>query len=151
MKDLVLDFDGVLHSYTSGWQGATTISDPPVEGAIEFIIRSLPDFRISISSSRSCKWGGRRAMKKWLKKNLIEWIDEVTLHSNLELCQVAGIDPFHFSDDDFERWADSVMDQIQWPFVKPPAFLTIDDRAWTFRGTWPSVEEMKAFKPWNVK
>ena len=34
---LCLDFDGVIHSYSSGWKGADVIPDPPVPGALRFI------------------------------------------------------------------------------------------------------------------
>lgn len=38
-----------------------------------------------------------------------------------------------------------------WPTEKPSAMVTIDDRALTFDGTWPKIEALKAFKPWNKK
>jgi hypothetical protein len=34
---LAIDFDGVLHSYKSGWKGAKNIPGPPVDGAIEWL------------------------------------------------------------------------------------------------------------------
>jgi hypothetical protein len=34
---------------------------------------------------------------------------------------------------------------------KPPAFVGIDDRVLTFKGVWPTVEEIQNFKPWNAK
>lgn len=33
--------------------------------------------------------------------------------------------------------------------VKPPAYLTIDDRGITFTGVWPSAAKLLAFKTWN--
>lgn len=36
-KTILIDFDGVIHSYASGWKGIDVISDPPIPGAIEFL------------------------------------------------------------------------------------------------------------------
>lgn len=63
---LVLDFDGVIHSYSTGWQGAGEISDPPVTDAIDFIRRALEHFSVAIFSSRSNQEGGIPAMREWL-------------------------------------------------------------------------------------
>ena len=46
---------------------------------------------------------------------------------------------------------EEVLDQIGFPYDKMPAHLTIDDRAWCFTGTFPSVKEIADFKPWRTK
>ena len=130
---LCLDFDGVLHSYTSGWQGADTIADPPVPGALEFIEAALPYFQIAIFSSRSNQPGGLKAMQSWLM----------------------GHFGLFFADRDGQaeavRAVTLVHDYIQWPTEKPAAFLTINDRALTFIGQWPDVKSLLDFKPWNKR
>lgn len=68
-KTILVDFDGVIHSYTSGWQGITKIPDPPVSGAIEWLNEMTKKFNIAIYSSRSSETGGIQAMKDWLLKH----------------------------------------------------------------------------------
>lgn len=41
------------------------------------------------------------------------------------------------------------LEEIEWPTEKPAAFVTIDDRALTFDGTWPDIEKLLSFSPWN--
>lgn len=152
---IVLDFDGVIHSYTSGWKGAKNIPDNSVPGAIKFILMHLKVFDICILSSRSHQWGGRRAMKKWLKKELIAWLNEradkymnqfPALDTTFKLAEFdQGMEPWDVAVDD---WADSVINKIKWPLFKPAALITIDDRAITFNGQWPTTEEINQFKPW---
>jgi len=132
-KILCLDFDGVLHSYISGWnpsgwRGAGRIPDPPVDGAIEWLKSLLGtpdklgiaprylDFKVCIYSSRSQFWGGIQAMKKWL----VKW----------------GLNPAYF-------------ELLEFPKQKPAAFLTIDDRAITFTGRFPDPKELARFETWN--
>lgn len=130
-KILCIDFDGVLHSYVSGWQGVRCIPDPPVPCALDwlrglidpFLVERVPEnaepeWEVCIYSSRSRQWGGRRAMKAWLR-----------------------------------RWGleESYLREIRFPTKKPAAYLTIDDRAICFEGTFPSPDEMRAFRPWNKK
>jgi len=66
---LCLDFDGVLHSYKSGWKGADVIPDEPVPGAQEFVRNALVHFDVVVYSSRSHQTGGISAMRKWMQEH----------------------------------------------------------------------------------
>ena len=68
-KTVVFDFDGVIHSYTSGWQGEYVIPDPPVDGIKEAIaeIRKA-GYAVVIVSTRCAYAKGELAMMNWLKK-----------------------------------------------------------------------------------
>jgi hypothetical protein len=123
---LCLDFDGVIHSYTSGWKGADVIPDQPVPGAIAFMLGAMEHFRVMVFSSRSNQPRGINAMRYWLKEN-------------------AGPSCW------YDGPAGPGLENIEWPTEKPAAFLTIDDRAMTFDGTWPQFETLLTFKPWNKR
>jgi len=139
---LCLDFDGVIHSYKSGWHGPRCIPDDPVPGAFEFICEAMKDFTVAIYSSRSRYLFGRWAMKQWFKRNL-------TNHILTERPEFNDPDPMNEDRSMADSIAQSTCWSIKWPSKKPPAFLQIDDRAITFRGTWPSIAGLKQFKPWN--
>lgn len=64
MKTVALDFDGVINSYTSGFD-ENRIPDPPVEGALDFI-RRMQDagWRVAIHSTR-CERQVGIAMIRW--------------------------------------------------------------------------------------
>ncbi len=66
-KTLCVDFDGVLHAYTSGWQGLAVIADGPVPGAFEWLTRLVTDgrFEVCIYSARSKGTSGVSAMRSW--------------------------------------------------------------------------------------
>ncbi len=121
-KVLCLDFDGVIHAYSSGWQGATTIPDPPVPGALEFLRAAVETFDVAVFSSRSHQPGGIAAMQTWLA----EWAAR-------ELPPGTSL---------------GFLEQLAWPLEKPLAFVTLDDRALTFTGEWPSLAALQAFQPW---
>jgi hypothetical protein len=65
---LCVDFDGVVHSYISGWQGAEVVSDPPVAGAFAWLVAMAEVFQVCIYSSRSKEPGGVIAMANWIAK-----------------------------------------------------------------------------------
>lgn len=76
-KTVVFDFDGVIHSYTSGWQGIDVISDVPVNGIKEAInnIRNA-GYEVVVVSTRCSKVEGLAAIKSWLGYYHIE-VDKV--------------------------------------------------------------------------
>ncbi len=156
MKDkpiLLVDFDGVLHSYTSGWKGARVIADPPVDGAIEWLIKIVKYFDVCIYSARSRQWGGKRAMKKWLfdlfkqfHLNMMTPEDFAILRNVPDY--INGMDTI---DEEARYFAQHMLSLIKFPTKKPPAFLTIDDRCIQFKGVFPGAHELINFKPWNGK
>jgi hypothetical protein len=122
---LCLDLDGVIHSYSSGWQGADVIPDPPTEGAIAFMLDALNYFDVVIFSSRSNQRGGTAAMQRWLREHAgAAW---------------------------YESPAGAGLEDVRFATEKPSAMVTLDDRALTFDGTWPAIQTLKEFKPWNKR
>lgn len=114
---LVMDFDGVIHSYTTKWSGVENCPDPPVPGAMDFLRRAREHFSINVLSTRSHQDGGIPAMLKY-----------------------------------FDKWAPDLTENIIFPKnYKPPAHCTIDDRAFQFNGTFPDLEVLLSFKPWNKR
>ena len=111
-KTVIFDFDGVIHSYISGWQGVDNIPDPPVSG-IKEEIQKIRDagYRVVVVSTRCFQDGGIAAIKNYLMDHSIE-VDDVT-------------------------------------WEKPPAIVSIDDRAICFDGNAEGLKEkIDTFEPW---
>jgi len=122
-KSIVLDFDGVLHSYTSKFRFPWVIPDPPVPGAMKFLQETAKHFTVRIYSTRSFNEKGLKAMEEWIKKHGVDELGE-----------------------DFLK----TFKQIKFPTSgKPKGHLYIDDRGYYFNGTFPTIEFLENFKPWN--
>lgn len=123
---LCIDFDGVIHSYEKGWQNGV-IYGTVTPGFFEWAEQAAKLFKLVVYSSRSKTDEGTNAMMFWLADQRKKW-------------RAAG--------------GQSGPDELSFEFAneKPPAYLTIDDRAVQFRGDWAALDpkELRAFKPWNA-
>ncbi len=105
--NVIFDFDGVIHSYKSGWKGADIIPDPPVIG-IKESIQQVRDagYTVIVVSTRCYADGGIEAIKNWLNIHGIQ-VDDVTGEKPPAIVQI----------DDraitFDGNADSLLDKIR--------------------------------------
>ncbi len=120
---ICLDFDGVLHSYTSGWKGRANIPDPPVPGAQSFVRKIIKaGYRVAVQSARASGdegHAGAVAILRWMREH------------------------------DFpvaSYWLFVARS-------KPPALLYVDDRGYRFEGDFGEVLEAigGGMIPWNKK
>lgn len=128
---LCVDFDGVIHSYRTPWQGIDQIPDPPVLGALPWLWKATQWFTVVIYSSRSKSMEGTAAMMRWL----LEWSER-------------ELGPAHpMSRPSLDGYP------IKFAHEKPAAFLTIDDRAIEFNGDWSVLDPaaLRNFKPWQQR
>lgn len=125
---LALDFDGVINGYQSGWikEDPTHLPDPAVPGAFQFIKEAQDHFDVVVHSSRLKYDGAERYMRFWM----------------LREAQAQG---FTFEE------ARAIVDKLSFSLIKPPAHVTLDDRAIQFNGVFPPLEDIFAFKPWNKR
>lgn len=85
---VVFDFDGVIHSYISGWQGETVIPDVPVEGIREAIddIRHC-GYEVVVVSTRCATEDGMNAVCEYLYRNKIK-VDRVCKEKPPAICYI---------------------------------------------------------------
>lgn len=159
-KTIAIDFDGVIHKYSFGWQGGD-IYDAPVLGAIQTINTLLSQgYSVFILSTRNS-----RQIKKWLKT-----------YSNylLYMSQSDFMDQFYpFQKmDDLIIKSEQSFDKLQYkmkviPFWKEfwneknvlgitnrklAAECYIDDRAVCFNGNWDqTTQDILNFKTYQSK
>jgi len=126
---LCIDFDGVIHRYSKGWQDGI-IYDEIVDGFIKWADHAREKFDLVIYSSRSKTPEGIEAMRGWLIAHI-----EQAYEKNTGIA--LSISDFKFAHE------------------KPLAFLTIDDRAIRFDGNWDAPElspyGLRNFKPWTQR
>ena len=129
---LCIDFDGVIHSYERGWQDGE-IYGTATPGFFAWAIEAVKHFQLVVYSSRSKTEEGRCAMRGWIGKQSIAAIDRGEVPSDYE-------------------WS-LLFDDLHFASQKPPAFLTIDDRAIRFCGDWSTLkpETLRSFKPWTME
>ena len=77
-KTVIFDFDGVIHSYTSGWRGIDVIPDKPVDGIRSVIdtLRNEYNYKVVVVSTRCTEVRGIKAIHEWLEKYDIS-VDDV--------------------------------------------------------------------------
>lgn len=129
---IAIDFDGVIHQYTSPWSHVLEISDPPVDGAFEFIRGALREgFDVVIFTARAnadpnAKWFNNNPKHdpSGVDKNIREWM----VRHGLE---------------------QEIADKIEITAIKPSAAVYIDDRGWRFEGQFPSFDTIRNLKQWN--
>lgn len=147
---LCLDFDGVIHSYTSGWKAADVILDKPVLGSFSALRDYAEHFTVCIHSSRFNSLQESRQtgenVRDVIIRNMQAVCDWMVRYGWPEdrIAIYADGGPF-----DNLVGCDGLDGVIRLVHTKPPAFLTIDDRAITFAGTFPNAEWLLAFRPWN--
>lgn len=85
---VVFDFDGVIHSYKSGWKGAGVIPDPVVPGIGEAISQLREHgYMVVVVSTRCSSDDGMEAVKKYLADHSIV-VDGVLAEKPPAVCYI---------------------------------------------------------------
>lgn len=129
---IAVDFDGVIHQYTSPWTDVREINDPPMPGAFEWLEEMTKHFKVIIHTCRVTPRDNTEAgwaMSSVVVKRIAHWMREHGLPADvlakLEFWRKPG---------------------------KPTALVYIDDRGFRFEGEFPSKNDIhRVLRPWKLK
>lgn len=131
---IAVDFDGVIYKRDHLDVGNHTFHGDPVPGAMHFLSCIIVPFEVIIFSSRFAGYDGEQQIlpcKVWMKKHL-------ELESRRrELMKKKGYD------------VDKILSKLDYSATKPVARVYLDDRAWLFTGTFPTIPQLLKFSTWD--
>ncbi len=112
-QTIAVDFDGVIHRYSRGWQDGT-LYDPPVDGALEALERLHHRYKVVIFTTRvnPDMRGGNEQMDR-----VRDWLQENGFREGVHFDEVTH--------------------------VKPPAVAYIDDRGLYFTSWDQALDELR--------
>jgi len=157
---LCIDFDGVIHDYRYGWDGGSIRGDV-TPGFFEWAIQASKLFTLAVYSTRSKDAEQVSKMTNWLSHQAYKAMPpgKVMYGDCDDAGQLFGLTAkcrrMWFSYAESTSDPAFIDDRMEFYLVaeKPVAFLTIDDRAIQFNGSWSDAmigpEQIKAYKPWN--
>lgn len=147
MKTVAIDFDGVVHAYSKGWQDGS-IYDEPVPGAFDAIASLMEQgYSVFIFSTRS-----PRQIKKWIKKQIFE---SEYQHDGMGGDPDDYIYPIYSYDVQVIPFWTKFWNKKNVLGVtrrKLAAQVYIDDRAYRFNGNWiQTLLEAPKLKTWQER
>lgn len=127
---VAVDFHGVLCRYQQGdHRDADQISDePPTPGAIEWLLSLADTYMMCVTSARLLP-------DPALVNHVVAWLVKHGVPRDIIETRPVPVVA-----------RQSVVWVSRW---KPRAWLYLDDRAFRFTGTFPSLKEVRDFRPWN--
>lgn len=127
-----IDFDGVIHQYSQGYQDGS-IYDPPIKGAARFIYDCmfLKDWSVFILSTRD-------------PEQIKDWMESVLFQGKELPFKITMLPP------DQKFWNEKK--NIGITNRKLAAHVYIDDRGMRFEGHFElMIEQLELFKTWQGK
>lgn len=132
---LAVDFDGVIHAYTSPWTSPLDVHDPPVPGALDWLrARLAGGWTVVIHTARLVNGlaSERCSVPEIAVAPRVEAIRSwLAAHGGADLASHPAV--FYWTEGG-----------------KPHADVYLDDRALRFDGRWPTAADLASARvPWN--
>ncbi len=117
MRTVAVDFDGVIHGYSRGWQDGT-IYDPPIDGALDALRLLRRHWHVVIYTTRAREDinppGGEQAIRRWFAEHgAADLADELEITDRKPLA-VALIDDRAIRFEDWDQALNDFGDLATW-------------------------------------